>query len=278
MIRGVLDILGAPPDLAGQPWELVFRIQAPGWSILLLVLACLAVAFWGYAGLRGSKPRRAMLAGTRAASLGLVAALALQPAIEWPRERKEPDAVLVLVDRSRSLAVSDERTTGNGPSSRDERVRAILRDPVWDRVKTSHPLHWYGFAGTTSLISDPLKLPSATGGRTLLSASLQEAMRSMEGRLVGSVVVLTDGRSQDAIDPGLMASLRREGISVFTVPLGDPRGVADRAIVEVDHPQRASPGPDTGPCLDRCEGTRGRDAPGSRDRSCARSLRGRPGW
>lgn len=61
----------------------------------------------------------------------------------------------------------------------------------------------------------------------------------MEGRLVGSVVVLTDGRSQDAVDPGLIALLRREGVSVFVVPLGDPQGAADRAIVEVDHPQRA---------------------------------------
>jgi hypothetical protein len=239
MTSGVQDILGVPPDLADQPWELVFRLQPPGWLILLLVLGCLAVPLWGYARLRGPRLPRVLLAGARAASIGLVVALSLQPVIEWPRERKEPDSVVVLVDRSRSLMVSDERTTGNGRSSRDERLQAILKDPVWERVKTSHPLQWVGFTGTTSLISDPLKLPPATGGRTLLSASLQEAMRSMEGRLVGSMVVLTDGRSQDIVDPGLIASLRREGISVFTVPLGDPQNAADRAIVEVDHPQRA---------------------------------------
>ena len=239
MIGGLQDMLGMPPELADQPWQLVFRLQPPGWVLFLMLIMCLLVAGWGYMRLRGGRPARIALAATRCLALLLVIGLALQPVVEWPRERQEPDGVLILVDRSRSLMVRDERGPDGERRSREERVREILKDPVWDRIRASHPLHWFGFSGTTTPLGDPTTPPTVTGSRTLLSASLQEAMRSMEGRLVGSVVILSDGRSQDAIDPALMALLRREGVSVFAMPLGDPQGSADRSIVEVEHPQRA---------------------------------------
>lgn len=239
MMRGLQDMLGMPPELVDQPWQVVFRLQPPNWVLCLILVACMLVAGWGYAQLRGARLTRIALAATRCLALLVVVALGLQPVVEWPRERQEPDHVVILVDRSRSLMVRDERGVDGERQSREERVRAALKDPVWERIQASHPLHWFGFSGTITSLGDPATPPPATGSRTLFWASLQQAMRSMEGRLVGSVVILSDGRSQDAIDPAVVAMLRREGVSVFAMPLGDPQGSADRSIVEVEHPQRA---------------------------------------
>ncbi|NCY17783.1 MAG: hypothetical protein EBX39_13705, partial [Actinobacteria bacterium] len=144
-------------------------------------------------------------------------------------------------DRSRSLQVSDEHAVDGRRISRDERLQSLLQDPVWSRVKRSHQVLWFGCTGAVTAITDPSKPPPATGGRTLLAASVQDAMRFMEGRLVGSIVLISDGRSQDTFDASTLAALRRSGISIFVVPLGDPASAADRSIMEVEHPQRVFP-------------------------------------
>ena len=234
-------LLGFPAELADQPWQVVLRVQPPLWVLLGMLAACVALASWGYARLRGDRRSRILLAAVRTAILALIVTLCLQPVIEWPRERQEQDTVLVLADRSRSLQVSDESAIDGHRISRDEKLRSILSDPVWSRVKRSHQVLWFGCTGGVTAITDPATLPPATGNRTLLAASVLDATRSMEGRLVGSVVLVSDGRSQDTFDAATLAALRRAGVSIFTVPLGDPAGAADRSITEVEHPQRVFP-------------------------------------
>lgn len=204
-----------------------------------MLVACAALAWWGYVGLRGRRLHRAMLATARCAALAMVAVLLLQPVVEWPRDRTEADTVLVMVDRSRSLEVADERLPDGGRGSRDRRLRDILGLPVWARAAEKHQVRWLAFTGGLSAIPDPAQPPPLSGRRTLIASSLHEALRSMEGRAVGSVVLISDGRSQDVVDPTLLSTLRRDGVPVFVVPLGEGGGSRDRAIVEVEHPQRA---------------------------------------
>lgn len=144
-----------PPELADQPWHVTFRLQPSAWMLLILSLAVILLATWGYVRLRGSRLHRGMLAATRAGSIALVLALILEPVIEWPREREELDSVIVLVDRSRSMEVRDERTPGGGGESRDAKARRLLADPVWERIGRRHQLCWFGFGGSATPLQDP---------------------------------------------------------------------------------------------------------------------------
>ena len=79
----------------------------PAWAWAMACAAAVGIAWMTYRRMAVAPSRARALAALRAALLVLLAALACGPVLEVPRERIEPDAVLVLVDRSRSLEVED---------------------------------------------------------------------------------------------------------------------------------------------------------------------------
>ena len=234
-------LLDLPPDLADEPWVLVMRRPWPTWALALSLMASVAAAWWSYLGLRGPRSSRTLLAGLRTGALGLVAMLLMDPAVEWPRERLEKDWIPVLVDRSASMQVRDERTADGGITSRDEQAQRLAQDAVWNRIAERHDLQWFRQADGVRRADGPGDLAAANGPRTMLAASIRQALRAGAGRTVGAVVVIGDGRSQDVVSAALLGQLQAEGISVHVVPLGDPEGLADQAIVDATWPQRVFP-------------------------------------
>ena len=79
-----------------------------------------------------------MLVTLRAISLGVLVLLLLGPMIEWPRERIERDVVHVLLDRSASLSVRDERDASGIACTRDEAIRTLPKDPMWAALARDH--------------------------------------------------------------------------------------------------------------------------------------------
>ncbi len=77
--------------------------------VVALAVALLAAVAWLYpAQARGvRRPWRWVLPGLRAAALLALTASLLQPVMYRPRQAGERGAVLVLVDRSRSMSVTD---------------------------------------------------------------------------------------------------------------------------------------------------------------------------
>ena len=234
-------LFGVPADLAGQPWHWALQRPLPVWAIVLLAAGLLAAAWLSYAGLRGGRGARAALGLARFAALALVMLLLLGPSIEWPRERTERDVVHVLVDRSLSMRVRDERGSGGERRSRDAAAKEIAEDEAWKRVATRHDLSWHALGARATPIDGPAALPAAEARRTLVAAGIEDALRQSGGRPVAGIVLLTDGRSQDALDGDTLRRLKAGGAPIFAVALGDPTGMADRAIVEVEHPTRAFP-------------------------------------
>src|SRR5690606_4580454 len=56
------------------------------------------------------------------------------------------------------------------------------------------------------------------------------------GAPIGGVVLLTDGRSTDAIPPGVLRRLESERVPVFPVPLGSPDPVRSVGIERTESP------------------------------------------
>lgn len=233
--------LEVPDSLRGETWHLTFERSWPIWALVIAGVMVVSVSWWSYVGIRGSRPRRAVLGTLRALTLGLTLALLAGPAMEWPRERQERDVVQLLVDRSASLQVRDAVDQDGTRITRDALVRRMLADPVWKALAGSHDLAWNAMAARCTPMSGVAAPGDADGKRTLISNAIQQALRTNGARPLAAVVLLTDGRSQDQPDASLLRSLKAAGAPVIAVALGDPAGMTDRGIVQVEHSSRAFP-------------------------------------
>ncbi|MFM8784139.1 MAG: hypothetical protein ACKOFI_03080, partial [Phycisphaerales bacterium] len=105
-----------------------------------------AVAWLSYRQMDVPRGRRRMLAALRTVTIVFLAALVAGPVLEVPRERIEPDAVLVLADRSRSLEIEDTTGQDGTPSTRDAALRAIAARSPLDSLGVEHRVSWFGFS------------------------------------------------------------------------------------------------------------------------------------
>ncbi len=225
-----------------------FARPMPAWAWLLVVLAAGVVSFWSYSRLTGSRPARLAMAALRAATLLALAVLISGPQLVRPNERVEKDWVLVLLDRSASMAIADA-PGGAGRMTRDQQLRDAVAGawPAFATLAKDRTVVWMGFDSAVYDLKitesngaptgvDPGK---AEGRRTSLGAALDQALARAAARPLSGVVILSDGRSAD--EPGRVAikRLQAERIPVFAVALGSPDPVADLSVHAAEGPAMA---------------------------------------
>src|SRR5438067_700696 len=136
----------APPGTSLRSAQWTLRGVLPGWVVVLLALGFVAGCVWLYAreSTKMGWPRRLLLAGLRAAALGLLAMLLARPVLLAEFAGERPRGVAVLLDNSQSLQQKDRRV-----SPRDRLRVAIARgqapadaspdDPQWGSAGTDVP-------------------------------------------------------------------------------------------------------------------------------------------
>ena len=249
-----------PEDVGAA--SIVFERPLPTWAWFLVVVGACAIGWWSYRRLSGSqstasRATRGMLALCRACAIVLVALLIAGPSLRLERIRVERDRLVVLVDRSQSLAIED----GSGGRSRDAELRAVLADAeeTLALIARDKDIDFAGFAGGVfSLGADGSErgdgasdrsaqgaasvvpeFGEPSGDRTDLDGALRQALARAAGRPVSGVLLLSDGRSATPVSNGVFRTLEREAVPVFTVALGSAARVGDAAILSVAAPSRA---------------------------------------
>ena len=259
--RTLIDLLvsgDAPSDSTGM--RIVFERPLPEWAWLLVVVAAFLVALWSYRRLQGATKRlsrvlRGFLVMLRACAIVLLAVLIAGPSVRFERTRTEPDRLVVLVDRSRSLTIADAPAGPGGAATRDDQLRRILKDSegVFAEIAGKTPdaggdrradvgkdIDWVGFSGGAfTLSADAIGKPE--GERTDLDAALRQAVGRSAGRPLSGVLVLSDGRSSTPVSPETLRLLERDSVRVFAVALGSNERIGDAAIVATAVPARALP-------------------------------------
>lgn len=217
-----------------------FQHHLPAWLIVLVLITICVAAVWSYRAIPGRKSVRALLALARAGVLALLFLLALGPRIEQTIIETEPDWVLVLLDRSSSLDVTDATEAG---LTRDQQLREMLgaSSEAWGRLTDDKRVLWVGFDERARVLGeggtidpDTLGLPSGLG--TDPDGAIRAALRQVSARPVSAIVLVTDGRTTRPIDPELIESLAERQIPIVTVPLGSDEPIRDLAIARVEHP------------------------------------------
>ncbi|MDX1681656.1 MAG: VWA domain-containing protein [Phycisphaeraceae bacterium] len=237
--------------------QLDWRFELPILAWVLIVAASAAVGWLSYRRLEAHRRGRIIGAGLRAMIVLLAAVLLAGPQLLLPRERVEPDSVIVLVDRSASMQIRDMTPAEAGLGdhhpmlaadrsvSRDQIARLLLEsgeqlvrrsDPSADQP--TRRVKWLGFDQDVREV-DPDRLPPAAGPATRLRAAIEHALRIGPDRRVAGIVLVTDGRSSEAIGPALLRRLKQEAIGLYPLPLGAATPPLDVAVGRVEGPRRA---------------------------------------
>ncbi|MBL9141856.1 MAG: VWA domain-containing protein, partial [Phycisphaerae bacterium] len=240
-VRWWLGIDAIPADAGNL--RLAFERPLPAWGWLLVIACAAALAWLSYRALDVPPRRRVFLGCLRAATVLLLAVLAAGPVLELPRERREPDTVIVLADRSRSMEVADV-TYSDQRMTRDAVLRELLTGPnhVLSDAGDAHRVLWYGFAESLVPLQvgpQGVQVGDAVGDRTLLATTLEQAVARAGGRPISAVVLMTDGRTTDPPDPALLRRLADDGVQVISVAIGADEPLGDLAVVQSQAPRRA---------------------------------------
>lgn len=228
--RWFLGIESIPAE--AQDISLSWQSPMPPWAIACCVLAAGAAAWVTYRALQASRNSAVALAALRGLVLLLLVACLAGPQWTHTVRELERDCVVVLVDRSRSMQVTD------GPLSRDASAQDMLSDPAWDRLAQERHVEWLGFHGTP-VPFDPRAPGAPEGWATDIGSALTAAQRAAGGRPLAGIVLVSDGRSQRPVQRELLRELQSKSVPVFVLPVGSSDAVSDIAVTDAEGPARA---------------------------------------
>jgi len=212
-----------------SPWGTAGLVAAVGVAVTAMALAAWSVRRqrgWGI---------RAVLFGLRTLAVLAVLVVVLQPAVQLRNVTLIPNHVVVLVDRSRSMAVREQR---KGPTRLQRTVTVLSRSKgTIKRWRRHRAVDLYSFGGAVRPIRGELGLVQATEPVTRTRSALVRVRQLYKGKDLAGVVLLSDGIDNGRFGVGRLSSEARRFISgldvpVHTVWVGSP-SIRDLAVAEV---------------------------------------------
>jgi hypothetical protein len=270
-------LLGLEDVGAVTYFEVLLRSQWPRLVILALVLAAVAYALFWYRREASLSTGRKVLVGIfRAAGLSLVVLVLFEPILGLELSVKVRRTLLVLLDTSESMATRDPRRTedelkdaalalgkmnfdqASGPlpesarapaaaATRLDMAKGILESRALglsERLAKDYVIRYFGFGeqlrpaeGKGESSSDALSGAQPTAKATRLGTAVQEAVGRNTGQPIAGIIVLTDGISNDGLEPLPVAQRMAErSIPIYPIGLGLPGSpdVALRSLIAPD--------------------------------------------
>jgi len=257
MLKLLCIILLLSPVGVGNVISINFpNLATPLAQVLFVLIGALAIAGVWYAYRKESsyvEPRRKrMLAGLRTATVLVLLFIATGALMELEREQDANGRLLLLVDHSASMGISDRRTTPEeftqarallpeltneqaASVSRFDLVRGAFARPETDLINLIGEklgVEGYTFGESQSLSALALAPADDPNGRlgdlgapeeraTQIGSALTDALRRAKGRSLDGVVLITDGNINRGEDPVEIA--RALGVPVHTIGVGLPR-------------------------------------------------------
>jgi uncharacterized membrane protein len=214
-LRGQFALLGAWPK-----WVLVLLIVAAGAALAWLIHSRLSQASpvlrsW----------RAWVIWGLQTLLAALILVLLWQPAITVAELKPQQNIIAVLVDDSRSMAISEDGST------REAQAVKALQSGVMDSLGRSFQTRLYRVDDVPARIEN-LKDLKPTASATRIGDSLKQLSEETSDLPIGAVVLLSDGADNSGgISEATISALRARHIPVHTVGFGREHSEHD---VELD--------------------------------------------
>lgn len=225
-------------------WELQWNWLLPSWATMLLVLTMGAWIVTLYANESApiGRLRRTCLAILRLAALSIVLLMIAQPTLNWFRQDRT--AIVVLVDRSASMATEDV-TTSDEPSSRLKWSQQKLQEWLseWQDLHSSRIMTFAAdVALAESVELNEIEVAPVQEG-TQLGEAIDFALSRASLQTPAAVVLFSDGRNtQGKSLPEAGAKARRLQVPLFSVAVGSDRPLPDLALENLIAEDSAFPG------------------------------------
>jgi len=225
-------------------------VGAPGlgpWLVVGIGVLLLGLLWFGPRGRKLSPGRRRTLVVLRMLVILLMLLAMLRPTLVRTKITKQSATLIVLVDRSRSMQVTD----GVGKKSRWEALKASIADalPALGELSKDLEIKAYEFDRSLERLEmTPGKLEldaKPQGEQSAIGAALDEAIKNEAGKRLAGVVLLSDGAQRayppNDLPPQLAARrLADLGCRLYAIPFGQARGpgqVRDVAIEDLVVPE-----------------------------------------
>ena len=244
-------------------FELLLRHAWPRLVVLALVLAAAAYAVYLYHKEHSLTVRRRVVMGVlRASVLGIVVIALFEPILGLEMIIKAKRTVLVLLDTSESMTTRDVRRTEDevkdaalalgklafdDPKAvltekarqesaavpRIDLAKGLLNHPtvnVFQQLGKDYTVRYFGFGerleptqGKGESSPDVLGAAQAVAKATRLGTAIQEAVDRSSGQPIAGIIILTDGISNDGLEPAAVAQrLGERNIPIFPIAIGLP--------------------------------------------------------
>jgi uncharacterized membrane protein len=218
--------------------EFVLLGSWPHWALGLGVAAAALALGWhvrrSRANLTGMRPAAVWILETAAVALLLL--LLWRPALSVAMLRPQQNVIAVLVDDSRSMAVTE-----NG-STRLAQAAKALDGGLLEALRRKFQVRMYRFGPRAERVANGSELKGARNA-THIGDSLKSVLADSSGLPLGAVVLLTDGAdTSGGVDRATISELRQRRVPVHTVGFGRELPVRDVEITGVETPARALAG------------------------------------
>lgn len=193
--------------------------------LLLAVLASIVLTWWLYRETTPelSRNQRLLLGFLRSAALSIILFLLAEPLFLNTSQITEQPVLGLLFDESQSMELSEADSTRDNRGYR-ELIDRILSATSSERVS----LFGFGGEGRELPIIDSLSLDAP---RTNVSAGLEFVRDRLQDKLLGAVVLVSDGRHIEGRNPEHVADLFP--VPVITLVVGDTTIRKDLRIQQV---------------------------------------------
>ena len=208
--------------------------------VAIVALVLVGLMWFGPSRDKLSRRQRGILAAVRAMVIFLVILATLRPTLIYTETKKQAATLVVLADQSRSMTVPD--TVSN--KSRWDALRTALADaaPALKSLARDFELKAYTFdtdVRETNAPDGKVELPDKPEGKqTAIGSALDDVLRREAGKRLLGLVLLSDGAQRayaprDLPPQTAAARLKHLGYPLFTVPLGQSRGLGEARDVAV---------------------------------------------
>lgn len=168
-------------------------------------------------------------------AITLAVAMLGQPVLQLDTLRPGDNKVVVLLDTSRSMALSDD-----GENTRLQAALPIIEEDLLEALSGEYEVELKTFGSTLNPLDSLESLPSPAA-RTELASSLSAALEAAKTESVGAVVLISDGADNGGVSPTWYTELASAGIPVHSLGIGREVLTEDIEIASVQLPQRAVP-------------------------------------
>jgi hypothetical protein len=245
--------------------ELSFNGAPPLWVVVLVIAPLLAFfvsAVYRREGDSASPRAKVLLGALRFLALSLLLLVIFQPVSESKVFAVNRSTVGILIDESLSMDRAEEYTPelaeqlGRAAGVSAEEVRTLPRGELIKRVMKRQNVdlvgelgkkvdaRLYAFASNVrpvTSIDDVMRgTEDPARGATAIGDALLFALSELRHKSLSSLIVVTDGQSNQGKDPQEVASLAAaDGIPIHAVAVGNPSEPRNVAILAVNAPDAA---------------------------------------